>query len=146
MFSGLSLVRDALWQNEQLPFFPCCVLLRTCTLLCFCMTTFVEKAIHVFLNWMIAAEMSRTVPLKWNVTLFFLTYPKACRITLFMSLSKHEYLKGSCFNFPRMQAINHIPSRDCPRGLMDKASDFGSENGGSGSLRRGRFLFRCWTN
>jgi len=29
----------------------------------------VEKAVHVFLHWRIAAEMSRTVSFKWNETL-----------------------------------------------------------------------------
>ena len=75
----------------------------------FCTTTFFEKAVHVFLNWMIAAEMSRTGSLKWNVTLFLFTYPKSCRIILFMSLSEYEYSKESCFNF-RPSANNKLYS------------------------------------
>ena len=55
---------------------------------------------------------------------------------------RHTYLQQFLFDFlPTQSSKDLLPSSDRPRGLMDKASDFGSEDWGFESLR-GRFLFR----
>ena len=72
--------------------------------------------------------------------LFFSLSKKACSFTLF-NVCQQTWIQENCFKFyPEFKAINSSPSCDWPRGLMDKASDFGSEDWGFESLR-GRFLF-----